>query len=64
MEKKLFLRIGEFAAQASISRSTTYNLIACRKIPAIKVGNSFRIPASFLDELKRKALESVATVPK
>jgi excisionase family DNA binding protein len=61
MESKLFLRIDEFAAQASISRSTAYNLIAKRRIPAIKVGNSFRIPSSFLDDLRRKALERVAT---
>ena len=54
-EAPKFLRISEFAKETSLSRASTYHLIADRKVPAVRIGGTLRIPSDFLDELKRRA---------
>src|SRR5262249_23541414 len=47
-----YLTVGEFAKRVSMSRSGVYKLIDRKVIPATRLGNAVRIPASFLDELR------------
>ena len=48
--EKLALRVGEAAAMLSISRSQCYELIQAGKLPALKIGASWRIPVGRLRE--------------
>ncbi len=56
---KAFYRPGEIADLFSISKRTVYRLIKCRKLRAIKVGGSIRIPLEEIERLKNKRKESV-----
>jgi excisionase family DNA binding protein len=61
-EAPKFLRISQFAKETSLSRASTYHLIANGKIPAVRIGGALRIPSDFLDELKRRAFAGLQDV--
>lgn len=47
--ERLLLRVNEAAELLGVSRSKTYELIAARIIPAVRIGSSVRVP---LEELR------------
>lgn len=51
---KAFYRPGEIADLFSISKRTVYRLIKRRKLKAIKVGGSIRIPLEEIERLRNK----------
>lgn len=55
-----FLSVQEAADFVRLSRKTIYTLINDGKIPAIKVGDTVRIPVAWRDSLMRAAGEAVA----
>jgi len=55
-----FLTVQEAAALVRLSTKTVYSLIADGKIPAIKVGDTVRIPVAWRDSLLKAAGEAVA----
>jgi len=55
-----FLTVQEASALVRLSTKTVYSLIADGKIPAIKVGDTVRIPAAWRDALLKAAGEAVA----
>ena len=55
-----FLTVQEAAALVRLSTKTVYSLIADGKIPAIKVGDTVRIPVAWRDSLLKAAGEAGA----
>lgn len=55
-----FLTVQEAAALVRLSTKTVYHLINDGKIPAIKVGDTVRIPVAWRDALLKAAGEAVA----
>ena len=55
MEKKLFLKPREFAAAISASPSKVYEGIANGSIPSVRIAGLLRIPATFADDLAKRA---------
>jgi excisionase family DNA binding protein len=49
-DRKLLLRPGEVAEAIGCSRAKAYELIAKKEIPAIKIGNSLRVPVTALQK--------------
>ena len=47
--EKLLLKPGEVAARLNIGRSLTYELIAQKKLPHVRLGRCIRIPAKSLE---------------
>lgn len=47
--ERLALRVDEAAALLSISRSQAYQLIAEKKLPHVRVGESVRVPRAALE---------------
>jgi excisionase family DNA binding protein len=47
----LLLRVSEAAVLLSISRTATYQLIATRQLPVIRLGRSIRVPRGALERL-------------
>ena len=41
---RLLLKVSEASKQLSLSRSQTYQLIAARKVPSIRIGRAVRVP--------------------
>ena len=50
-----FLTIAEVAAQMRVSKMTVYRLVHAGELPATRVGRSFRVTASDVDEYLRKS---------
>lgn len=46
-----FLTVAEVAELARVSRMTVYRMVHAGELPAIRVGKSFRVPQSAVDEL-------------
>jgi len=50
-----FLTVAEVADAMRVSRMTVYRLVHAGEMPAIRVGKSFRVPASALEEYLAQA---------
>lgn len=55
-----FLTVQECADLVRLSTKTVYSLIGDGKIPAIKVGDTVRVPVAWRDALLKAAGEAVA----
>jgi hypothetical protein len=54
--KKVLLKVPEFARRADMSPSRAYQGVATGEIPHVRIGGMLRIPAAFLDDLANRAL--------
>lgn len=50
-----FLTIAEVASMMRVSKMTVYRLVHSGELPAVRVGRSFRVPESDVDEYLRKS---------
>lgn len=50
-----FLTVAEVADAMRVSRMTVYRLVHAGEMPAIRVGKSFRVPASALEQYLAQA---------
>jgi excisionase family DNA binding protein len=50
-----FLTIAEVAAMMRVSKMTVYRLVHSGELPAVRVGRSFRVTESDVDEYLRKS---------
>jgi excisionase family DNA binding protein len=50
-----FLTVAEVAAAMRVSKMTVYRLVHSGELPAVRVGRSFRVPESAVDEYLRKS---------
>ena len=50
-----FLTVAEVADAMRVSRMTVYRLVHAGEVPAIRVGKSFRVPASALEQYLAEA---------
>jgi excisionase family DNA binding protein len=46
-----FLTVAEVAQAARVSRMTVYRLVHSGELPAVRVGRSFRVPESVVEQL-------------
>lgn len=49
-----FMTVAEVAELARVSRMTVYRMVHSGDLPAVRVGNSYRVPAEAVDELLSK----------
>ncbi|WP_182355184.1 helix-turn-helix domain-containing protein [Flaviflexus huanghaiensis] len=49
-----FMTVAEVAELARVSRMTVYRMIHAGDLPAVRVGNSYRVPTEAVDELLSK----------
>lgn len=47
---RLMCTVPEVAAVLSIGRSAAYELVACGRIPSVKIGKSRRVPVKALED--------------
>ena len=50
-----FLTIAEVATMMRVSKMTVYRLVHSGELPAVRVGRSFRVPESDVDDYLRKS---------
>lgn len=50
-----FLTVAEVATAMRVSKMTVYRLVHSGELPAVRVGRSFRVPESAVDEYLRKS---------
>ena len=50
-----FLTVAEVAAAMRVSKMTVYRLVHSGELPAVRVGRSFRVPETAVDEYLRKS---------
>jgi excisionase family DNA binding protein len=50
-----FLTVAEVARTMRVSKMTVYRLVHGGELPAVRVGRSFRVPRSAVEELLRSA---------
>ena len=55
-----FLTVAEVAAMMRVSKMTVYRLVHSGELPAIRVGRSFRVPASAVDDYLRDSFIETA----
>ncbi len=54
-----FLTVAEVATAMRVSKMTVYRLVHSGELPAVRVGRSFRVPGSAVDEyLKRSYFQA------
>ena len=53
-----FLTVAEVAAMMRVSKMTVYRLVHGGDLPAVRVGRSFRVQESDVDEYLRKSFYS------
>jgi excisionase family DNA binding protein len=53
-----FLTVAEVAAMMRVSKMTVYRLVHGGELPAVRVGRSFRVKESDVDEYLRKSFYS------
>ena len=58
MSEAQFLTIAEVAARMRVSKMTVYRLVHGGDLPAVRVGRSFRVLESDVDEYLRKSFYS------
>ncbi|AZQ77180.1 MAG: helix-turn-helix domain-containing protein [Flaviflexus sp.] len=49
-----FMTVAEVAELARVSRMTVYRMVHSGDLPAVRVGNSYRVPTEAVDELLSK----------
>lgn len=49
-----FLTVAEVADIVRVSRMTVYRMVHAGELPAVRVGNSYRVPKDSVDELLSK----------
>jgi len=49
-----FMTVAEVAELARVSRMTVYRMVHSGELPAVRVGNSYRVPTDAVDELLSK----------
>ncbi|MBM9433562.1 helix-turn-helix domain-containing protein [Flaviflexus equikiangi] len=49
-----FMTVAEVAELARVSRMTVYRMVHSGDLPAVRVGNSYRVPTDAVDELLSK----------
>jgi len=49
-----FMTVAEVAELARVSRMTVYRMVHSGELPAVRVGNSYRVPTEAVDELLSK----------
>lgn len=49
-----FMTVAEVAELARVSRMTVYRMVHAGDLPAVRVGNSYRVPTEAVDELLSK----------
>lgn len=55
-----FMTVAEVAAIMRVSKMTVYRLVHSGELPAVRVGRSFRVPASAVDEYLRQSYMGTA----
>jgi excisionase family DNA binding protein len=50
-----FLTVAEVATAMRVSKMTVYRLVHSGELPAVRVGRSFRVPESAVDDYLRKS---------
>jgi excisionase family DNA binding protein len=50
-----FLTVAEVAAAMRVSKMTVYRLVHSGELPAVRVGRSFRVPETAVDEYLRRS---------
>ncbi|MFZ0323411.1 MAG: helix-turn-helix domain-containing protein [Actinomycetes bacterium] len=55
-----FLTVAEVAAMMRVSKMTVYRLVHSGELPAVRVGRSFRVPASAVDDYLRDSFVETA----
>jgi excisionase family DNA binding protein len=50
-----FLTVAEVAAMMRVSKMTVYRMLHAGELPAARVGRSFRVPQSAVDDYLRRA---------
>ncbi len=55
-----FLTVAEVAAIMRVSKMTVYRLVHSGELPALRVGRSFRVPASAVDDYLRDSFIETA----
>lgn len=46
-----FMTVAEVADMVRVSRMTVYRMVHSGELPAVRVGNSYRVPKTAVDEL-------------
>ncbi|MDO5722805.1 MAG: helix-turn-helix domain-containing protein [Flaviflexus sp.] len=49
-----FMTVAEVAEMTRVSRMTVYRMVHAGDLPAVRVGNSYRVPTEAVDELLSK----------
>jgi len=55
LSEATFLTVAEVATAMRVSKMTVYRLVHSGELPAVRVGRSFRVPESAVDEYLRKS---------
>lgn len=55
LSEATFLTVAEVATAMRVSKMTVYRLVHSGDLPAVRVGRSFRVPESAVDEYLRKS---------
>jgi excisionase family DNA binding protein len=55
-----FLTVAEVATMMRVSKMTVYRLVHSGEMPAVRVGRSFRVPESAVDEYLRHSYVDTA----
>ncbi len=48
-----YITVSQLAERLSVARSTAYGLVSAGKLPALRVGSSWRIPLADLERWER-----------
>lgn len=55
LSEATFLTVAEVATAMWVSKMTVYRLVHSGELPAVRVGRSFRVPESAVDDYLRKS---------
>lgn len=55
-----FLTIEQTAEALQVSENTVRRLVAVLQVPAVRIGDSLRVPASWLQRLQEQAMNQTA----
>ena len=60
MSEAQFLTIAEVAARMRVSKMTVYRMVHAGELPAVRVGRSFRVPESAVQDYLRDSFVDTA----
>ena len=60
MSDVVFLTIAEVAARMRVSKMTVYRMVHAGELPAVRVGRSFRVPESAVEDYLRDSFVETA----